>query len=117
MITTTIPFAKLRGSDANVRKSSTYAAAGIAALAASIEGHGLLQPLIVSPSRGRKSLFDVHAGGRRLAALALLVEVGKLGKDHPVEVRLCEDEDAAARELSLAEIRRRPSRRATPSRR
>ena len=103
MITTTIPFAKLRGSDANVRKSSTYAAAGIAALAASIEGHGLLQPLIVSPSRGRKSLFDVHAGGRRLAALALLVEAGKLGKDHPVEVRLCEDEDAAARELSLAE--------------
>jgi ParB family chromosome partitioning protein len=103
MITTTIPFAKLRGSDANVRKSSTYAAAGIAALAASIAGHGLLQPLIVSPSRGRKSLFDVHAGGRRLAALALLVEAGKLGKDHPVEVRLCEDEDAAARELSLAE--------------
>ncbi|MFK4996458.1 ParB/RepB/Spo0J family partition protein, partial [Klebsiella pneumoniae] len=32
-----------------------------------------------------------------------LVEAGKLGKDHPVEVRLCEDEDAAARELSLAE--------------
>lgn len=103
MITTTIPFAKLRASDANVRKDTAYSATGLAALAASIAGHGLLQPLIVSPARGKKTLFDVHAGGRRLAALGLLVEAGTLAKDHPVDVRLCEDEDAAARELSLAE--------------
>lgn len=103
MITTTIPFAKLRASDANVRKDTAYSTAGLAALAASIAGHGLLQPLIVSPARGKKTLFDVHAGGRRLAALGLLVEAGTLAKDHPVDVRLCEDEDAAARELSLAE--------------
>lgn len=103
MITTTIPFAKLRLSDANVRKSASNAETGLDALAASIAEHGLLQPLIVSPSQSKKTLFEVHAGGRRLRALTLLVDAGKLPKDHPVEVRLCDDEDAAARELSLAE--------------
>lgn len=103
MITTTIPFAKLRLSDANVRKSASNAETGLDALAASIAEHGLLQPLIVSPSQSKKTLFEVHAGGRRLRALSLLVDAGKLPKDHPVEVRLCDNEDAAARELSLAE--------------
>jgi ParB family chromosome partitioning protein len=62
-----------------------------------------LQPLIVSPSAGKKTLYDVHAGGRRWRAIGLLIERGVLPKDYAIDVRLCENEDAAAREISLAE--------------
>lgn len=103
MITTTIPFAKLRLSDANVRKNTANAETALTALAASIAEHGLLQPLIVAPAKGKKTLYDVHAGGRRLRAIAALVEAGTLPRDHQVEVRLCDDEDSAAREISLVE--------------
>jgi ParB family chromosome partitioning protein len=101
MQTTTIPHSKLRLSESNVRKANTEA--GLEALAASIAEHGLLQPLIVSPAKGRKTLYDVHAGGRRWRAIGLLIERGVLLKDHAVDVRLCDSEDAAAREISLAE--------------
>ncbi|WP_420383417.1 ParB/RepB/Spo0J family partition protein [Novosphingobium sp.] len=101
MQTTTIPYAKLRLSDSNVRKANSDT--GLAALAASIAEHGLLQPLIVSPAKGKKTLFDVHAGGRRWRAIGLLIERGVLPKDDAIDVRLCENEDAAAREISLAE--------------
>ncbi len=101
MQTTTIAHAKLRLSENNVRKANGDA--GLEALAASIAEHGLLQPLIVSPSAGKKTLFDVHAGGRRWRAIGLLIERGTLPKDYAIDVRLCENEDAAAREISLAE--------------
>ena len=101
MQTTTIAHAKLRLSESNVRKAN--GTAGLEALAASIAEHGLLQPLIVSPSSGKKTLFDVHAGGRRWRAIGLLIERGVLAKDYSVDVRLCDNEDAAAREISLAE--------------
>lgn len=96
-----LPHGKLRLSDANVRK--TNAQTGLEALAASIAEHGLLQPLIVSPSVGKKTLYDVHAGGRRWRAIGLLIERGTLPKDYAVDVRLCENEAAASREISLAE--------------
>lgn len=96
-----LPHGKLRLSDANVRK--TNAQNGLEALAASIAEHGLLQPLIVSPSAGKKTLYDVHAGGRRWRAIGLLIERGTLPKDYAIDVRLCENEAAAAREISLAE--------------
>ena len=101
MQTTTIAHAKLRVSTSNVRKANGNA--GLEALAASIAEHGLLQPLIVSPAAGKKTLFDVHAGGRRWRAIGLLIERGVLPKDYAIDVRLCENEDAAAREISLAE--------------
>ena len=101
MQTTTISHAKLRLSDSNVRKGN--AEVGLEALAASIGEHGLLQPLIVSPAKGRKALYDIHAGGRRWRAIGLLIERGALAKDHVVDVRLCGREDAASREISLAE--------------
>ena len=96
-----LPHGKLRLSDANVRK--TNAQTGLEALAASIAEHGLLQPLIVSPSSGKKTLYDVHAGGRRWRAIGLLIERGTLPKDYAVDVRLCENEAMASREISLAE--------------
>ncbi|NBC37206.1 ParB/RepB/Spo0J family partition protein [Novosphingobium sp. FSY-8] len=101
MQSTTLTHAKLRLSESNVRKANGDA--GLEALAASIAEHGLLQPLIVSPSAGRKTLYDVHAGGRRWRAIGLLIESGVLPKDYAIDVRLCENEDAAAREISLAE--------------
>lgn len=101
MQTTTIAHAKLRLSTSNVRKANSDA--GLEALAASIAEHGLLQPLIVSPSAGRKTLYDVHAGGRRWRAIGLLIERRVLPKDYAIDVRLCESEDAVAREISLAE--------------
>lgn len=101
MQATTLTHAKLRLSESNVRKANGDA--GLEALAASIAEHGLLQPLIVSPSAGRKTLYDVHAGGRRWRAIGLLIERGVLPKDYAIDVRFCENEDAAAREISLAE--------------
>jgi ParB/RepB/Spo0J family partition protein len=101
MQSTTLTHAKLRLSESNVRKANGDA--GLEALAASIAEHGLLQPLIVSSSAGRKTLYDVHAGGRRWRAIGLLIERGVLPKDYAIDVRLCENEDAAAREISLAE--------------
>ena len=74
------PTRSLRLSDSNVRKANSDT--GLAALAASIAEHGLLQPLIVSPAKGRKTLFDVHAGGRRWRAIGLLIERGVLPKDY-----------------------------------
>ena len=58
-----IPFSKLRLSPANARKS--FSEAGVEALAISIDAYGLLQPIIVSPAQDKKSIFYVHAGGRR----------------------------------------------------
>ena len=98
---TTIPFGKLRLSEANVRKTNREIR--IASLAASIGAYGLLHPLIVAPARGKKTLYDVHAGGRRWRAIAMLIEEGKLPKDHAVEVKLYEDVEAALREIGLAE--------------
>ena len=91
MQSTTLTHAKLRLSESNVRKANGDA--GLEALAASIAEHGLLQPLIVSPSAGKKTLYDVHAGGRRWRAIGLLIERGVLQKDYAID----------AREISLAE--------------
>ena len=99
--TTTIPYARLTLSPANVRKSN--AASSLPALAASIAEHGLIQPLIVTPANAKRTKFEVHAGGRRWRAIGLLIEAGKLPKDYAVEAKVVESAAAAAREISLAE--------------
>lgn len=96
-----IPYSKLRLSPANVRKH--YSEAGIVSLANSILAHGLLQPMIATPSAGKKTTFDVHAGGRRWRAIGLLIERGDLPKNHTVDIRVCDNEAIAAEEISLAE--------------
>ena len=58
-----IPLAKLRLSEANVRKNDSNLF--IEELAANIEAKGLLQNLIVVPAK-KRGMFDVTAGGRRL---------------------------------------------------
>lgn len=90
-------------STANVRK--TGVAIGIEELAASIAAHGLLQNLQVrSAAKGK---FEVVAGGRRLAALKLLVKQKRMDKDAEIPCHVLSDEDAG--EISLAEnIQREP---------
>lgn len=76
----TIPLNKLVLWNGNVRKTGGETA--VDELAASIEAHGLLNPLTVGGQfRGK---YYVIAGGRRLRALQALVDAGKLEKTAPV---------------------------------
>ena len=95
-----IPLAKLRLSEANVRKNDSNLF--IEELAANIETKGLLQNLIVVPAQ-KRGLFDVTAGGRRLRALNFLLGEGKLPKDHLVACRVLDIDAAEQSELSLIE--------------
>lgn len=101
-ITVSVPLAKLVPSQINVRK--TYNAAGIEALAANIAVHkGLLQNLVVRPIEGGK--YEVVAGGRRHAALKLLVKAKKLPKSYMVPVQVRDGDDALAASLAENVIR------------
>ncbi|MER9020244.1 ParB/RepB/Spo0J family partition protein [Mesorhizobium sp. M0590] len=100
----TIPLSKLVPSASNVRRVNTQA--GRAALAASIEAHGLIHNLVTRKApKGAK--FEVVAGGRRLGALRLLLEEGRavqgvvVTKDYPVRAIL--REEGSGTEISLAE--------------
>lgn len=99
----TIPLSQLVPSPANVRRTNPTEAAE--ELAASIAAHGLLQNLTVraAPAKGKRkgAGFEVVAGGRRLAALKLLVAQGVLTADHAVPCHVVESD--AALEISLAE--------------
>ena len=97
--TTSIPLNKLVAWSGNVRKTAG-ADTALAELAASIAAHGLINPLTVRPAKGET--FEVGAGGRRLAALQLLLKQGKIPADYPVrcEVR---SKDGNFLEISLAE--------------
>src|SRR5271155_2501846 len=87
--TTSIPLNKLVAWDGNVRKTAG-SDTGLAELAASIAAHGLLNNLVVR--KDRKGKHAVIAGGRRLAALQLLADEGRIAKDHPVTCQLREDD-------------------------
>lgn len=92
-----IPLNKLVVSPRNVRRKDRKP--DIEALAASIASRGLLQNLCVVPGEGDR--FEVDAGGRRLAALKLLVKTGEIPKDWPVPCNVVARE--AGREVSLVE--------------
>jgi ParB family chromosome partitioning protein len=81
----------------NVRK--TGAKDSIAALAASIAAHGLLQNLQVRPAP--EGGFEVVAGARRFAALQLLAKQKQIAADYPVPCLALDGADAT--EISLAE--------------
>lgn len=99
---TTIPLSKLVPSPVNVRKTDTEV--GLDELAASIDAHGLLQNLTVRPASketGKPGMYEVIAGGRRLAALRLLAKRKRIAKNHGVPCRVLKDGDPV--EVSLAE--------------
>ncbi len=85
----------------NVRKKE---GSGIAELAALIASQGLIHNLVVTEQKKKSKKtgrYEVVAGGRRLAALNLLVAEERLSKDHEVNCREVEAQEAL--ELSLAE--------------
>jgi ParB family chromosome partitioning protein len=96
---TSIPLNKLVASEDNVRKTAG-ADTALHELASSIAAHGLLQSLVVR--KHRKGKFAVVAGGRRLAALQLLADAGKIDPAYGVPCQVL-GSDADAIEISLAE--------------
>lgn len=102
-----ISLAKLIPSDANVRRTGRMN--GVAELAASIKAHGLLQNLTVRRvfrGKDKTVLFEVVAGGRRLAALKALVKAKHLKKDSRISCHVLNNE--IAEEISLAENAHEP---------
>lgn len=72
----------------------------IEALAQTIYSQGLLQNLVVTKSK-KRGQYEVVAGGRRLAAMQLLIKDGRWVKDQAVTVKVVENEHAL--EASLTE--------------
>ncbi|QBR39541.1 ParB/RepB/Spo0J family partition protein [Kerstersia gyiorum] len=93
-----VPVSQLRVSRRNVRKTGAVGQS-IDALAASIARVGLLQNLTVTPAASGEH-YDVVAGGRRLAALKLLVKTKRLDADWPVPCLLVEASDARTASLT-----------------
>ncbi len=95
-----IPLSQLVLSPANVRKTPATAAED-AELEASIRAKGILQNLIVHPAGDGRSVYEVDAGGRRLAILQKLAAEGAIDADARIPCKIEEPEDAV--ETSLAE--------------
>src|ERR1700694_4025993 len=97
--TPSIPLNKLVAWTASVPKPAG-ADTALAELAASSNAHGLINPLTVRPAKGET--FEVGAGGRRFAALQLLLKQGAIPADYPVRCEVRSKDDNLL-ELSLAE--------------
>lgn len=81
---TFVPFNRLVLSEDHQARSATAPVMSLPELAASIKDSGVLQNLVVvQAARGR---YEVCAGGRRLAALTLLVQQGDIADNYPVPV-------------------------------
>ena len=94
-----IPLDKLVLAECNVRK--TVDDRTIAELAESIDAHGVLQNLGVRPSG--KNCFAVIIGGRRLRALRLLQDQGRIDGSFAVPCTVLQVDEARAQELGIAE--------------
>jgi ParB family chromosome partitioning protein len=81
---TFVPFNKLVLSEDHQARSATAPAMSLPELAASIKDSGVLQNLVVV--QGARGRYEVCAGGRRLAALTLLVQQGDIADNYPVPV-------------------------------
>jgi ParB family transcriptional regulator, chromosome partitioning protein len=102
----TIPLCQLKRSKTNIRKTEPLS--GLEELSASIEVNGVLENLVVltmeKTDPADADLYEVIAGGRRLAALKLLLKNKKIAKDHPVPCLVMERSGGANPvEISLAE--------------
>ena len=90
---TFVPFNKLVISpNYQVRQEDPAACMPLGELAASIEAAGLLHNLVVV--RGARGMHEVCAGGRRLRAMAMLVEQGRWPENQPVPVLVVPAEQA-----------------------
>ncbi|EBU8977259.1 ParB N-terminal domain-containing protein, partial [Salmonella enterica] len=92
-----VPLSALVKSPQNVR-IVPYSTESVRELADSIKGIGLLQNLVVHALPD--SLYGVAAGGRRLAAMNLLVTENTITPDWPVRVKVVPDDLATAASLT-----------------
>ncbi|EBO9452345.1 ParB/RepB/Spo0J family partition protein [Salmonella enterica] len=92
-----VPLSALVKSPMNVR-IVPYSAESVRELADSIKGIGLLQNLVVHTLPD--GLYGVAAGGRRLAAMSLLVTENILPPDWPVRVKVVPEDLATAASLT-----------------
>jgi ParB family transcriptional regulator, chromosome partitioning protein len=99
-MTTLIPFSKLSLSENNVRASNGEAE--IESFAANIAKNGIIQNLIVNPG-DKKGHYKVYGGGRRLRAVALLIETNRLPKNFQLPCTIREASDNVQQEISLSE--------------
>ncbi|QCP55141.1 ParB/RepB/Spo0J family partition protein [Trinickia violacea] len=100
-----VPLSRLCLSPHNVR---TKAPTGIEGLAENIAAAGLMQNLVVHPmkdKRGKTPELGVCAGQRRLRALEMLREQGRIDADYAVPVKIVSDAEAVA--VSLIENQQR----------
>jgi ParB family transcriptional regulator, chromosome partitioning protein len=95
-----IPFSKLSISENNVR--ATNGNAEIESLAANIAKNGIIQNLIVHPD-AKKGYYKVYAGGRRLRAIAHLIETNRLPKTFQLPCIVREASDNTQQDISLSE--------------
>lgn len=100
----TISLSQLVTSQGNPRRA--FDAASIEGLAASIRTDGLLQNLVVRPSRGKS--FAIVSGERRYRALKLFEERGELPEDFrvPAEVRAKLSKDESLRLVTVENLQR-----------
>ena len=101
----TVPLSSLQPPTANPR--TTFDAAALDGLAASIKADGLLQNLVVAPAKG-KGRYRVVSGERRYRALKLLAERGDIDVDYeiPVEIRTGLSKDDTLRIATIENLQR-----------
>ena len=97
--TATIPLGQLSHCPDNTRKTKT-SPGELAELVASINAHGLLENLVVSPTGN--DIYEVVAGARRFDALHVLAKAGDVPADLGVPCTVIEN-GADISEISLAE--------------
>jgi len=96
MQTQQIPLSQLKPDPANVRRTGLKPTEQFLA---SVREEGILEPLSVRPNGGS---YLVTNGGKRLAALAILVKDKTIPADHPVPCVVRDGDEKAARNISLA---------------
>lgn len=98
----TIALQTLHASPLNPRK--VFEQSALEELAESIAHKGLMQNLVIRPVlEGDSGHYEVVAGGRRLRALQLLAEQGRIPESYMVPVRVQQLSDLEALQLATAE--------------
>lgn len=99
-MTQTVKLAKLKQSDKNVRRTLPT---NIPAMAASIRARGILQNLLVTPSKPR-GMFEIIAGNRRFLGAMMLAEEGAIAAtEYDVPVKVVTGDAKELREISTLE--------------
>ncbi len=85
-----VPYNKLKLSEKQQARQSGVTPESLKPLAATIKAVGLLQNMVVV--KGKRGIYEVVAGGRRWAAIGMLVMDGHFAANEAFEVKLIKDE-------------------------